>query len=177
MKHRKKQFAEQPTLPAWTPFQLAEALPELGDDAIFLNSRYQVNVRFLGDKPPFGKTVWLSIKRRDRQPLRNWRDLQRIKNELCGPETEGMEMFPAESRHVDSANQYHLFVFQTFKFPFGFSSRYISETSNERGSVQEPFEEGLRPPDCGSLDGIADRYADQIRMRMALRSAKGIAEK
>src|SRR5436305_747972 len=99
--------------PAWTVFQLAEPIPGLDDDYIFLNSRYQVNVRAMPPHAVFGESVWLSIKRRDKQPIRNWRDLQRIKNELCGPECEGVELFPSESRLVDSANQYHMTVFST----------------------------------------------------------------
>src|SRR5438105_2948014 len=96
--------------PAWSVFELAAPIPEIDDDYIFVNSRYQVNVRIMPAVPVFGRYVWLSIKRRDKQPLRSWRDLQRIKNEICGRECEGVELFPAESRLVDSANQYHLAV-------------------------------------------------------------------
>jgi len=53
--------------------------------------------------------MWLSIRRVDGQPVRSWPDLQEIKNQLLGPESEAFESFPAESRRVDAANQYHLF--------------------------------------------------------------------
>jgi hypothetical protein len=56
------------------------------------------------------KTVHLSIKRFDRGPVRDWRHLQQIKNEVVGPEAEAFEIFPAESRLVDTANQYHLWA-------------------------------------------------------------------
>jgi hypothetical protein len=52
----------------------------------------------------------LSIKRYDRRPIRNWRHFQQIKNEVCGEESEGVEVYPAESRLADNANQYHLWV-------------------------------------------------------------------
>jgi hypothetical protein len=37
--------------------------------------------------------------------VHDWRDLQRIKNQLVGPECEAVELYPAESRKVDTANQ------------------------------------------------------------------------
>lgn len=52
----------------------------------------------------------LSIKRYDRRAIRNWRHFQQIKNEVCGPEAEAVELYPAESRLADNANQYHLWV-------------------------------------------------------------------
>jgi hypothetical protein len=54
--------------------------------------------------------VHLSIKRNDRQPVSDWRDKLRIKNELCGPESEAVELYPSMSRVVDGANQFHLWV-------------------------------------------------------------------
>ena len=63
----------------------------------------------------------LSFKRNDRKPVTDWRHKQYIKNQLCGEECEACELFPAESRLVDGANQYHLWVLRegTY-FPFGF---------------------------------------------------------
>ena len=86
--------------------------------------------------------VWLSIRRNDRQPVTNWRHKQYIKNQLVGPECEGLELYPAESRLVDNANQYHLWCFTTpnFRIPFGFDERMVSAT-NAGGSKQEPFDE------------------------------------
>lgn len=54
--------------------------------------------------------VHLSIRRRDRKAVHDWRDLQRIKNDVAGPEREAVELYPAEARMVDTANQYHLWV-------------------------------------------------------------------
>src|SRR5262249_13701026 len=52
----------------------------------------------------------LAIFRNDRQPVHDWRDLQRVKNDICGPEAEACEIYPAESRLCDRANTYHLWV-------------------------------------------------------------------
>ena len=52
--------------------------------------------------------IHLSIKRHDREPISDWRVMQDIKTSLLGPDHEAMELYPAESRVVDLANQYHL---------------------------------------------------------------------
>ena len=89
-----------------------------------------------------GKCVHLSIRRDDREPVSDWRDKQAIKNQLVGPECEGLELYPAESRLMDSANQYHLWVVcdPTSRVPFGWTER---DTFNESigGSMQRPLEE------------------------------------
>lgn len=91
--------------------------------------------------------IWLSICRKDRKPIRDWRHMQRIKNELVGPECEGMEMYPAESRLVDTSNQYHLWVFDdpTFRWPWGYKEREVMDADHPEiaaaGAVQRPFEE------------------------------------
>ena len=68
--------------------------------------------------------VQLSIRRIDRQPTPSWHDLQRIKNQPVGAECEAVELYPAESRLGDSANQYFLYAVldPTFRFPWGFGS-------------------------------------------------------
>lgn len=54
--------------------------------------------------------AYITLKRYDRHPVRDWRQLQSIKNEVVGPEREAFELFPAESRLMDTSNQYHLWV-------------------------------------------------------------------
>lgn len=84
--------------------------------------------------------VWLSIRRQDRQPIMDWRDAQEIKNQLVGPDCEAVQLFPAEERLHDSANQYHLVALTTPGrcFGFGFANRNVSEWSIGR-SQQRPF--------------------------------------
>lgn len=62
----------------------------------------------------------LAISRHDKNPIREWRDLQEIKNKLCGPESEAVELFPAESRLVDTANVYHLWAYERPFLTVGF---------------------------------------------------------
>lgn len=97
---------------------------------VFLNDTYQVHRRRLPGAAGLPAIVHLSIRRLDRMPVRDWRDFQEIKNQLVGPECEGVELFPAESRLVDSANQYHLWVIDDvhFHWPVGFEDgRSVSD--------------------------------------------------
>ena len=110
------------------------------NDKVFINDVYQVAVREHFDENDGIVLTHLSIKRRDRETIHDWRDLQEIKNQLCGAEREAIELYPAESRRVDSANQYHLWVFPDgFRLPVGFTERYVTEETF-MDSKQRPFE-------------------------------------
>jgi len=91
-------------------------------DTVYVNDRYQVNVREAEVSDGWPAMVHLSIKRRDKEPIHDWRDLQTIKNMIVGPEHEAVELYPRESRVVDTVNQYHLWVVKEpgKSFPFGF---------------------------------------------------------
>jgi hypothetical protein len=88
---------------------------------VFANDVYRVQIR---QHAPF---VHLTITRHDKEPCTSWRDFQQIKNELVGPECEAVELFPAESRLVDTSNEYHLWVSPQpgYRFPVGYSSRLV----------------------------------------------------
>lgn len=82
--------------------------------------------------------IHLSIRRLDRLPIRDWRDIQAIKNQLVGAEYEGVEIYPAESRVVDTANQFHLWVLaDKSKVPFGFETGIKTDTGIST-AVQRP---------------------------------------
>ena len=88
---------------------------------VWANEAYTVHRRDIS-KDRDDSVVHLSIKRNDREPARDWRDFQQIKNELVGPEAEALELYPAESRLVDMANQYHLWAFKPpYSIPVGFN--------------------------------------------------------
>jgi hypothetical protein len=90
---------------------------------VWENDTYTVKINH---HPPF---IHLGISRHDGQACNNWHDLQQIKNELVGSECEGVELLPAESRLVDTANQYHVWVHAdpSYRFPFGFTQRFVLE--------------------------------------------------
>lgn len=117
---------------------------------VYKNNLYQVQVVHSSDwdkvhensiQQPDVPMFWLSIKMLDRRVLRDWRHLQRIKNELIGEEHEGVEVFPAESRLVDGANQYHMWVFADPKhrFKFGYTQRSV-DYSGKYGARQRKKE-------------------------------------
>lgn len=111
------------------PNDYVKELPNYAE--IWLNDVYQV-IKYDAMKAKiqskkFPAMWWLSIKRLDKEPIYDWRDLQRIKNMIVGAEHEAVQLFPAESRKVDTANQYHLFVLKdaSINFPFGFNQRCV----------------------------------------------------
>jgi hypothetical protein len=116
-------------------------------DELWSNGEYEVMVW----KNPNG-TKHLSIKRMDRAPVRNWRHMQQIKNEVAGPFAEAVELYPSEARVMDNANQYHLWVApEGVEWPLGISGGFVLRRPEEveafnnapgRGR-QEPMQPGL----------------------------------
>lgn len=68
----------------------------------------------------FANIGHLLVRRNDEGPIRSWSDMQRIKDELAGPERVAVEVYPERSNLVDQANNYHLWIFpEGYKLPFG----------------------------------------------------------
>jgi len=112
-------------------------------DEIFVNDKYQVNV----DRKPQNKIhpqmVHLSIKRKDKEAIHDWRELQQIKSMLCGDECEALELYPAESRVLDSANQFHLWVLPPgVHIPVGYFHGTGRVGQSPTGGKQRPFDKG-----------------------------------
>lgn len=147
----------------WRPF--AETIPVRGDgtqdpaalngfEQFWSNSHYLVFTRWIDgskydedkivdpDAPPM---VHLSMRTVENDTRHDWREMQRVKNSILGPEWEGAELYPAESRVVDTANQFHLWCVQ-FTFPFGFSAGLSLDAGEVPvvGSQQRPFQEAPR---------------------------------
>jgi hypothetical protein len=79
-----------------------------GCDAVWKNSAY-VMFRYVHETD-IGRIERLLVRRNDAQPVRSWADLQRIKDELIGPERTAVEVYPPASELVDDANCYHLWA-------------------------------------------------------------------
>lgn len=132
--------------PSYTDEEVEATAAWLSRATVYVNRLYQVYMQPADD----GSFVHLSIKRRNRSVIRDWRHLQRIKNDLVGPECEGLELFPAESRLVDEANQFHLYVLTEpgKRIPVGTDgARMVSDESCE-GAVQRPGAEYQQPERC-----------------------------
>lgn len=133
--------------------EIVAVYADLDNDAVFLNNRYQVNVRKLKTPGDDEHGRWpcdvahLSIKRidKDRVGPERYRDFMRIRDELVGPEFEAVEIYPPRSDEVDTANQYHLWVFLAagMTLPFGWhGQRMVIDTvepgSNARQHPRDP---------------------------------------
>lgn len=157
----------------WTPFQLAKIHPDLvreGFEDCWMNSRYTVLIRRV--KSDMGDLFHLSVKRNDKNPLHDWRDLQRIKNELLGEEEEAMELYPAESRLVDGANQYHLWSFAGQRAPFGYDAkRCVMLPGGMDGAKQRPFEEP--PKDAMTEEQFQEKLAEHQKRRIVQAAVAG----
>jgi hypothetical protein len=162
LKRKKKNWDHTP----WTPFEEAAVNTSVPEHArphhVFVNSIYQVSVWY-ERSDVFGDIAHLSIKTHDKQARHDWRELQRIKNELCGEEAEAVELYPAESRVVDTANQYHLFVFREYKVPLGFQERLVGDgpTANQPNTGrQRPWRTEFRPADALSEEAMAKKVTE-----------------
>ena len=110
-----------PTVPE--KLQLVEqAIQRMAAAPTYRNDTYTVQIE---PCPPY---VHLHIHRNDWGPCKDWRHFQVIKNTLVGEENEAIELFPAESRLVDTSNTYHLWVHANpaFRFPLGLQHRLTS---------------------------------------------------
>lgn len=164
MKKKWKRGSKQPPQPAtiaWEPFQrcdywmingeIVEIPPSI---QVWKNNIYTVNMEEGVARAPYGRITWLSIKRNDREVIHDWRELQRIKNEICGTDREAVEIYPREDRLVDTSNQFHLWVMPLgFVFPFGYADRLvIDETVTDQtlaaNAKQRAWPDGQRPADA-----------------------------
>lgn len=152
-----KAMCESLPIPGQTPEAVeAYVRKELADQErwpIFRNGNtarsYQVQLRWEEGCPTYPdpdystrhipELVHVSIKRVDKAPVHDWRHFQEIKNMLVGPSFEAVELYPAEDRVVDTANQYHLWAFgnrnalKLLGFPVG-----LKTDTGGGGAVQRP---------------------------------------
>lgn len=118
-----------------TPQRLRQLFDDQKNDVLYLSEFYQVAIDKNVKHGLPGMIVWhLSIKRIDKEAIMDWRDLQAIKNRFCGDEAEALQLFPAESRLVDTSNQYHLWALMKSsgegklpRFPIGWGVRSVTD--------------------------------------------------
>jgi hypothetical protein len=98
-----------------------QIVQHMSSAVMYQNDTYVVTA--LG-APPF---IHLVIRRHDWEACNDWRDFQQLKNEIVGSEYEAVELFPAESRLIDTSNTYHLWVHcdPTYRFPMGLHNRLV----------------------------------------------------
>tara|TARA_B100001741_G_scaffold274751_1_gene244644 strand:- start:768 stop:1331 length:564 start_codon:yes stop_codon:yes gene_type:complete len=153
----------------WTPLKFVEFMDEWQTE-VHTNRTHTVLVRPC-DSTATDHSGWLSIsfRRNDRKPECDWRIMQRIKNEIAGLEREAVQLFPANSRVVDTSNQYHLWVAPVGEqFPLGYDESDVLTPEElkqqEDGAVQREFDD-----DDPALN---NERVDRTRKNTAFRNPK-----
>ena len=128
---------------AWQPMKWVKHVADPDGDHfdVWENAEYVAGLRSRSDG-----LQCITVHRHDRSPLTDWRVLQSVKNELCGSEREGAELFPAESRLVDASCERHIWVLpQGERFPFGLNHRTVltPEEAEQQGATQRAWQPGL----------------------------------
>lgn len=98
------------------------------------NSFYTVLVKQLEPSEGLTGPVRLDIRHNQDKAIREWKHLQRIKNELVGEEREAMEIFPPQSMVRDMSNIHNLFV-----TPVGVSSVYVYDEKMKQQNITDPY--------------------------------------
>ena len=74
-----------------------------------------------------------------------WAEKQQIKDELFGKNRTAVEVYPAEDRLIDTADVYHLWVFdKRFRLPFGIHPKEYKPAINRGYSMTQGELEELR---------------------------------
>jgi len=116
-------------LPAWNDWE---------NDLYYGSLRRYESGAPLGGGGPYAV---IGISTKSEAALHDWRDFQRIKNDLLGTEWEGVELYPAESRLVDPSNRFYIWCFPPGVLAaLGFAHRRV-EGPQEGGVPQRPFPE------------------------------------
>ncbi len=78
-------------------------------DKVFKNNKYIVQI-FYHKFRNLKYYTKVMVRRSDAEPICNWKDLFRIKNEIFGEEIEAIQFLPKKSELIDSANLYWFFI-------------------------------------------------------------------
>lgn len=128
----------------WTDEKIDSYVQDMLSCWYYRNNKYQV-AKYPPRQyaPNWPEVIHLSIKRLDKAPVHNWSDLQRIKNEVVGNEYEAIEIYPAESRMVNMANQYHLWVIakEGVSIPVGFFEGRRTDAQVAGSKSRQTFED------------------------------------
>ncbi|HSI12095.1 MAG TPA: hypothetical protein VK961_08630 [Chthoniobacter sp.] len=114
-------------------FWIEERVREAATWTMYRNSLYLVVIEMTAP------LIHACIRRHDGRPCTDWNHLQQIKSELIGPEHEAVELFPAESRLINTTNEYHLWAHPKsgYRFPFGFATErcVLDQEPDQTGSM------------------------------------------
>lgn len=137
---------------AWRKMELYTENGYLGQD-FYRNHIYNVGIKRIGPdherhdgtQTNLDFVYEIGITRHDKEPIHDWRHFQKIKNDILGEEFEAVELYPKESRLLDTANTYWMYALpEGFGFPFGEQQRIVwgrLQAAANGGAVQRDFGE------------------------------------
>jgi len=124
--------------------EIEKTYRSLMDDDHYRNDIYHVILRRMPMQSNMSgpDMIHISVKRHDQEAIFDWRDMQRIKNQLLSDEHEAVQLFPAESRMVDTANQYHMWAYDDvdFRWPIGWDEGVVKLDEVEGLTGQREFD-------------------------------------
>jgi hypothetical protein len=141
-------ISQAPSLPFVPCRIIARAkAPEGGEMWEWENDRYYGTVRHYPSGFFVGNCEWavIGISAIDETAAHDWRDFQRIKNDLVGREWEGAELYPAESRLKDPSNRFYLWCAPRGCFQFGWDEGRVVLRATESIAPQRPFHDEVLP--------------------------------
>lgn len=110
------------------------------------NSLYYAAVERFNDGFPIGggEYVRIGITAIDETARHDWREFQWAKNDICGPEWEAVELYPAESRLLDPSNWFYLWCVPSGVLEVGqFVGRNVLNHTESK-APQRPFANGSK---------------------------------
>jgi hypothetical protein len=146
--------SEAPSV-VWEPvtYLANESLPDGTIIEVWHNKWYNVSVRRYTSGFPVGggPYVIVGLTHISERAVHDWRDMQCIKNDICGEEWEGVELYPAESRLIDPSNRFYLWCVPLGVLTWGLNipGRRVL-TMGESIAPQRPF-----PHESGTLVPVA----------------------
>ena len=149
------------------------------DQEVWTNNRYLVHKETVPETEhgfTDATVVWLSIKPLDDSARHDWREFQWIKNQLCGKEWEALEIYPAESRLVDTVNQFHLWCLKPpARIPLGWWARKVAEDNTTKFGSQRKWSD-FRPEDLISEEEMQRQIRKAAELIRSGRDPRSITE-
>jgi hypothetical protein len=127
----------------WSPMRRVRAPETDVHWETWQNDCYYASVRRFADGFPIDDSEYIiiGITANDESAEHDWRDFQRIKNDIAGPEWEGVELYPAEFRLLDPSNRFYLWCVPNGVIRWGMIGRRDVRTPRKAIAPQRPFGE------------------------------------
>jgi hypothetical protein len=106
---------------SWEPFQKVDLSntpipPAPWMTRVYKNNKYIVMINDYAETT-VGYAIRAMIQALSGEPVRNWMDLQRVKNEVFGVDVIAIEYYPKQSELVNNAHIYWLWIYEPGQIP------------------------------------------------------------